>query len=79
MKYLVFQTESEAIAAEQQIAVSLGCAIVGRNALTGELEPHKQKTERWAIPVQISDGRWVFQSPDDTGVEAGPDWFEEGI
>jgi hypothetical protein len=25
--------------------------------------------------VQISDGRWVFPSPDDEGVEAAPDWW----
>lgn len=32
-------------------------------------------TTAWAIPVQISDGRWVFPSPDDGGVEAETDWF----
>jgi hypothetical protein len=36
-------------------------------------------TERWAIPQQIADGRWVFQSPDDEGVEPGADWWPDEL
>jgi hypothetical protein len=75
MKYLVFDTEAEAIAAEAQIAQAIGCAIVGVNAATGLPVPTAQRTERWAIPQQIADGRWVFPSPDDQGLEASNDWF----
>jgi len=75
MKYRVFNTEAEAIAAEAQIAAAMGCVKVGVNAKTGLPAPDKQATEWWAIPQQITDGRWVFPSPDDEGVEAGGDWW----
>jgi hypothetical protein len=75
MKYRVFNTEAEAIAAEAQVALDIGCIKVGVNAKTGLPAPDAQATERWAIPQQIADGRWVFVSPDDTGVEASPDWW----
>jgi hypothetical protein len=75
MKYRVFNTEAEAVAAEAQVAESIGCIKVGVNAKTGQPAPHAQATERWAIPQQIQDGRWVFPSPDNTGVEAGEDWW----
>lgn len=81
MKYRVFNTEQEALDAEAQVAQEIGCAKIGVNAKTGEPEPDKQVTERWAIPQQIQDGRWVFVSPDDEGVEAEEDWWppaEEG-
>ena len=77
MKYRVFDTEAEAIAAEAEIAQAIGCIKVGVNAKTGQLAPDKQTTERWAIPQQIADGRWIFASPDEEGVEAGSDWFPE--
>lgn len=75
MKYRVFQTEQEAIAAETLIAQEMGCAIVGINARTQMPDEGAQQTIRWAIPEQIYDGRWVFPSPDDTGVEPDSDWF----
>jgi hypothetical protein len=50
---------------------------VGINAKTGQPAPDAQVTERWAIPQQITDGRWVFVSPDDEGVEAGDDWWPQ--
>ena len=74
MKYLVFDTEAEAIAAEAAISQSLGYAKLGISAATGETVPDAQTT-RWAIPQQIADGRWVFPSPDDTGTEASADWW----
>ena len=75
MKYRVFDTEAEAIAAEAQIAQGIGCVLVGVNAKTGLPDPSAQATERWAIPQQIADGRWVFPSHDDAGVEAQADWW----
>lgn len=77
MKYRVFNTEAEALAAEAEVAQAMGLAKVGVNAKTGQPEPDKQVTERWAIPQQIQDGRWVFVSPDDEGVEAGEDWWPQ--
>ena len=79
MKYRVFNTEAEAIAAETQVAQAIGCAKVGINAKTGQPAPEAQVTERWAIPQQITDGRWVFVSPDDEGVEASTDWWQEEL
>jgi hypothetical protein len=77
MKYRVFNTEAEALAAEAQVAQAIGCAKVGTNAKTGQPAPDAQVTERWAIPQQVQDGRWVFVSPDDEGVEAGADWWPQ--
>lgn len=74
MKYRVFATESEAIAAEQQISQDLGYSKTGVNAATGKIEP-TILTTRWAIPQHIQDGRWVFPSPDEEGVEASDDWW----
>lgn len=75
MKYRIFTTEAEAIAAEAQVAADMGFIKVGTNAKTGLPAPDAQVTERWATPQQITDGRWVFQSPDDTGEEPGADWW----
>ena len=77
MKYRVFNTEAEALAAEAEVAQAMGLAKIGTNAKTGQPQPDKQVTERWAIPQQIQDGRWVFVSPDDEGVEAGEDWWPQ--
>lgn len=77
MKYRVFATEQEAIDAEHAIAQAMGLAKVGVNAKTGQPDPTATKTERWAVPQQIQDGRWVFPSPDDEGEEASGDWFPE--
>jgi hypothetical protein len=74
MKYLVFDTEQEALDAEASISRAMGYAKPGVNAATGEPVPDVL-TLRWAIPRQIADGRWVFPSPDDEGVEASDDWF----
>lgn len=77
MKYRIFDTEAEAIAAETQIAHDIGCIKVGVNAKTGDPAPDKQSTERWAIPQETLQGKWVFPSPDDTGVDFDPAWFPE--
>jgi len=77
MKYLVFNTEQEAIDAEAQICMDKGYPKVGVNAKTGLAEPDKQLTTRWAIPKQIADGRWVFESPSEEGTEADPTWWGE--
>jgi hypothetical protein len=74
MKYRVFGTEQEALDAERAISEELGYAKAGVNAATGESVPDVL-TLRWAIPQQIADGRWVFPSPDDEGIEAEEDWF----
>jgi hypothetical protein len=74
MKYLVFNTESEALQAEAAISVSMGYAKAGINAATGEIVPNIL-TVKWADVQEIADGRWVFASPNDEGVEAGYNWF----
>jgi hypothetical protein len=67
MKYRVFNTESEAIAAETVISEKMG--YTKHDAISNAL------TTCWAIPRQILDGRWVFPSPDDAGVEYDETWF----
>ena len=61
MEYYVFDTEATAIAAEAMICQLGQTPVTGINAATGLPEPTKQKTERWAIPRQRLDGKWVFQ------------------
>lgn len=76
MIYYIFNTEQEALAAEQQIVDNVrqwvaenvpdalsedGTKLRGRNAKTGEFTD--AYTTRWAIPQQIVDGRWVFAKP----------------
>jgi hypothetical protein len=77
MKYRAFDTESDAVAAEALVAAEIGCVKVGINAKTGLPDPSAQATERWAVPQQIADGRWVFPSPDDTGLEPQADWLPQ--
>lgn len=76
MTYYVFNTEAEALSAEQQIVDNVrnwvaanvpealsedGTKLNGRNAKTGEFVD--VFTTRWAIPQQIADGRFVFTKP----------------
>lgn len=58
--YYVFNDEATAIGAEAYICQVAGTPLVGVNAKTGQPEPNKAKTERWAIPQQRVDGKWVF-------------------
>jgi len=74
MKYRIFDTEAEAIAAEAAISAGMGYATPGINAATGEVMPDVL-TVRWSVPQQILDGRWVFPSPDEDGVECDVAWF----
>lgn len=74
MRYRIFNIEAEAIAAEAAISQAFGYAVPGTNAATGEIVPDAP-TVRWAVPVQINDGRWVFPSPDDEGEESASDWW----
>lgn len=61
IEYYVFEDKQTAIAAEAMICQIGQTPIVGINAKTGLPEPTKQKTERWAIPQQRMDGKWVFK------------------
>lgn len=76
MIFYVFETEAEAIAAENTIVTNIktwvqayspdaiapdGNSLKGRNAKTGELVNHY--TTRWAVPNQRLDGKWVFEKP----------------
>jgi hypothetical protein len=76
MMYRIFDTEAEAVAAEAAVSESMGFATPGISAATGEVVPDVL-TVRWAVPQQIADGRWVFPSPDDTGVEPQADWWPQ--
>ena len=78
MKYLVFAAETEALAADATISAAMGLPRIGINCGTGEPDP-SAPTVRWAIPRQITDGRWVIPSPDDGGVDAEPGWWTEEV
>lgn len=61
IEYYVFNTEQIAQAAEAWISLHGNLPRTGKNAKTGQDEPNKCKTERWAIPQQRLDGNWVFE------------------
>ena len=76
MIFYVFNTEAEAIAAENTIVTNIktwvqtyspdaigpdGNSLKGRNAKTGELV--EVYTTKWAIPKERLDGKWVFEKP----------------
>jgi len=75
LTYLVFVSESDAVLAESQIVENtrkwlrenLPESLDGngnlrsRNLVTGEYA--LAVTERWAVPVKLSDGRWSFKKP----------------
>lgn len=60
MLYYVFNDEQTAINAEAYICQIGGAPVIGLNAETGLPEPDKCKTERWAVPEERLDGKWVF-------------------
>lgn len=76
MIFYVFDTEAEAIVAENTIVTNIktwvqtyspdaitpdGNSLRGRNAKTGELVDNY--TTKWAIPKERLDSKWVFQKP----------------
>jgi hypothetical protein len=76
-RYLVFPTEGAALDAEAKVSararviyraqgygVDAQGAIIGKDALTGELEPDAQRTVRYAVPRQRLDGQWVIPHPE---------------
>jgi hypothetical protein len=63
--WYIFPTKALALAAEAEISSLIGCAVVGRNALTGEPDPSACQTERYADPRQTVTGSWAFPVPED--------------
>lgn len=59
-EYYVFDDEQTAVAAEAYICAVGQLPRVGINAATGEPAPTSQPTERWAVPLQRLDSKWVF-------------------
>jgi len=71
--YYVFDLEQTAIDAEAYICLIAQTPITGVNGATGQPEPTKAKTERWAEPVQrITDNKWVFPCIPDAIAEQYP-------
>jgi hypothetical protein len=76
-RWLVFDTEQEAIDASTAIEtrsrelyaaegyqIDESGAIIGVNVATGESAPTAQRTERYAIPMQRLDGKWIIPHPE---------------
>lgn len=59
IQYYVFETEQEALSAEMDIS-TIGNFPITNVDFNGVPQLDKQKTERWAIPIQRLDGKWVF-------------------
>ena len=74
MKYKVFATEQEALIAQSIVSTALGLPTSSVNAATNEIESNVL-TSNWAQVQQITDGRWVFVSPDNTGEESEKSWW----
>jgi hypothetical protein len=72
MKYRAFNTEAEALADEAAIWADMEPHIVEVRAGLG-VSP--RVTQRWAPPIQLTDGRWAFPSPDETGEVIAPELF----
>lgn len=83
MIYYIFNSEQEAVTTEQQIVDNAknwllsnspqslspdGNKLRGRNAATGEFV--EVYTEKWAVPQQTIDGKWVFLKP--TQIKTSP-------
>lgn len=61
MEYMVFNDLITAENAELAIEQIGQLPIIGINALTGELKPENQKTEKWDIPKKRKDGKYVLR------------------
>ena len=59
MEYMIFNTQSLAQDACDEIAQIGQLPIVGLRASDGQPQPDKQKTTAWDIPRQRLDGKWV--------------------
>ena len=58
----VFDLKKTAIAAEKYICTVAGFPWIGNNAKTGQAEPDKQQTLKWAdISKRATDGKWYFE------------------
>lgn len=75
--FYVFDSEQLATDAELYIRQVGKMPIVGINAATGEPQPTKAKTERWAMPRQRMDGKWVFEKVPDSILATVPDEVKE--
>ena len=85
MKYRLFPSEAEAIAAEAKASdnvrrlarivapkrVADDGALLGINAATWQVEPLAGKTQRWAIPSQVATG-WVIPVPSEDEIAPVP-------
>lgn len=79
MRWLIYDTQSEAEAADAAISAAMGLPRPGVNAATGEPD-FDVVTSRWAAPQELRDGRWTIPSPDEAGVELPDDaWPGEVI
>jgi hypothetical protein len=74
MHYQILSTQS-ITADDPAVQIALPVVLPNNARIAYTFAPEAQATERWAIPQQIVDGRWVIPSPDDTGVEPEPDWW----
>lgn len=59
-QYYVFETQQEALKAEMYISTIGNFPIINVDD-KGVPQPNKQKTERWATPIQRLDGKWLFE------------------
>lgn len=84
MTYLVFTSEADAVMTESKIVENTRKWLLenlpesldgngnlrSRNRGTGEYDP--AVTERWAVPFQLSDGRWSFRKPKQSDTDPIP-------
>ena len=71
MRYLVLDTEAEALAAEASIWQAMEPNIV---ELRDGVPVNPRITQRWAVPRALIDGRWVVAAFGNDGQEWSADW-----
>jgi len=78
--FYVYDNEQVAKDAELYIRQLGSLPITGVNAKTGEIEPNKQQTTRWANIRKRLDGKFVFPRVPQANIDATPqsakDYFD---
>ena len=65
MTCLVFDTEAEAITAQEQVTTNMTLPQVNSNAASGIAAPGKQQTTAWAEVVKVyNQNKWYIPKPE---------------
>jgi len=77
MLYHVFDTEQHAVSSCNAVSNKMGCPRRGLDMRGKPAADDKQKTERWDVPRQRLDGKWVYARPPDESIVGTPHYTIE--